>query len=58
MMTVNFFRMAGGCPHFDSVRSARGLEAGSVPSRDIMARCNHCAYWQAGQCDLFLARGK
>jgi len=57
-MTVNFFRMAGGCPHFDSVRSARGIESGIVPSRDMMPRCSHCAHWQGGLCDLFLAKGE
>ncbi|MGI6588850.1 MAG: hypothetical protein ACOX2N_08815 [Peptococcia bacterium] len=57
-MTVNFFRIAGGCPHFDSVRSARGLELGNVPSRDLVPRCNHCSYWQGGKCDLFLAKNK
>jgi len=57
-MTEIYFRIAGGCPHFDSVRSARGIEDGNVPSRDLKPRCNHCAYWQGGQCDLFLAKSK
>jgi len=57
-MTVNFFRMAGGCPHFDSVRSAKGIESSIVPSRDMMPRCSHCAHWQGGLCDLFLAKGR
>ena len=34
-MTENHFRIAGGCPHFDSVRSTRGIEDGNVPSRDL-----------------------
>lgn len=57
-MTVNFFRIAGGCPHYDSVRSAWGLELGNVPSRDFVLRCNHCSFWRGGQCDLFLAKKK
>lgn len=56
MMSATFFRMAGGCPHYDSVRTVKGLEAGNVPSRDNLRRCNHCVHWRSGGCDLFLIR--
>ncbi|HHZ16075.1 MAG TPA: hypothetical protein PLJ33_08135 [Peptococcaceae bacterium] len=56
MKSQHRFRMAGSCPYFDSVRSAKGLEGGNVPSRELSPRCNHCVHWQKGLCDLFLAR--
>jgi hypothetical protein len=57
-MIGGFSRMGETCPHYDSIRAARGMEINSVPSRDITPRCKHCVHWQSGQCDLFLARGK
>lgn len=56
-METHIYRMANKCPHFESVRSARGLEAGVLETRDLLPRCDHCAFWSNGSCDLFLARG-
>ncbi|MDD4048755.1 MAG: hypothetical protein PHI90_08070 [Clostridia bacterium] len=57
-MSINYFCSSEKCPHFESVRSVRGLELGRVPSKDFGTCCKHCMHWQGGQCDLFLARGK
>lgn len=57
-MQENYFRIAGTCPLFDSVRSARGIETGMLQSRDVAPRCDHCSLWSGGRCELFLARGK
>lgn len=57
-MEQEYYRIAGKCPHYESVRSARGIESGMLDTRDLTPRCDHCAYWAGGSCDLFLARGK
>lgn len=50
-------RIAAKCPLFESVRSSRGIDGGHFETRDVTPRCDHCAYWLGGSCDLFLARG-
>jgi len=57
-MQKEYSRIAGVCPLFESVRSARGIEMGLVHSRDLAPRCDHCAYWSGGACGLFLARAR
>lgn len=56
-MVHDAYRMASKCPHFESIRFARGLEMGNLPSKDMAPRCDHCAFWSGGSCDLFLAKG-
>ena len=57
-MENGYYRMAAKCPLFESVRSARGIESGLLDTRDLTPRCDHCAYYARGMCELFLARGK
>ncbi len=57
-MENDYSRIAGKCPQFESVRSARGIESGLLDTRDLSPRCDHCYYWAHGLCDLFQARGK
>lgn len=56
-MVTQYFRIAGRCPLYESIRTAKGLELGPMESRDLTPRCNHCSYWNGGSCDLMLARG-
>ncbi|MDX9871810.1 MAG: hypothetical protein RBT41_05270 [Clostridia bacterium] len=57
-MQAEYFRVAARCPLFESIRNARGIDVGSVPSRDLTPRCNHCSFWAGGSCELFLSKGK
>jgi len=56
-MENEYNRIAGKCPLFESIRSARGIESGLLDTRDLSPRCDHCAYYAGGMCDLFLAKG-
>lgn len=50
------FRIAVGCPSFESVRFVQGIVLGNVSSRDLNLKCNYCNHWRRGRCDLFLAK--
>lgn len=56
-MEKEVHRIAAKCPLFESVRSSRGIDGGCFQTRDVTPRCDHCAYWLGGSCDLFLAKG-
>ncbi|MFZ5752635.1 MAG: hypothetical protein ACOY3J_00135 [Bacillota bacterium] len=56
-MTEKNYRIAAKCPHFESIRSSGGWEAGSIDTKSYMPSCEHCVNWFGGSCDLFLARG-
>ncbi len=50
------FRIAVGCPSFESVRFVQGIVLGNVSSRDLNLKCNYCNHWRRGRCDFFLAK--
>lgn len=55
-MEKDIYKIANRCPQFDSIRFARGNEDVFLETRAVAPRCDHCAHWMGGSCDLFLAR--
>jgi len=55
-MEREIFKIANRCPQFESTRVARGNVDLLFESRAVAPRCDHCAHWMGGSCDLFLAR--
>lgn len=50
-------RIAGKCPHYESIRAPGGIEMGPVLTRELLPRCEYCLYWLGGNCQLFGAKG-
>lgn len=55
-MTKELYKIANRCPQYESIRFARGNVDLESESRADAPRCDHCAHWMGGSCDLFLAR--
>ena len=55
-MEKDMYKIASRCPQFESIRNARGNVDLVYETRAVAPRCDHCAHWMGGSCDLFLAR--
>ena len=50
------FKNADRCLRFESLRQSFGDINLIGGAKTVKERCEHCAHWSGGSCELFLAR--